>query len=127
MSSRDEAGKEIVMQIQNVVIDIYQQPVLLSIDLIYRVCQYLRGDVPLSYLRDWTVDMRLNSKMLSNADSWFLQMFEGRYAEYCDFPAPSSDARDADEFFKMQLHELIGAPALNFEQTGTQQAGGARL
>jgi hypothetical protein len=99
--------------------EVKTEPVLLGVNFLYRVIQYLRGDVPLSYLRDWQVDLRLNSKICNAAELYFLQVFEGRYAELTDFQPAEKHKGEAEEIFKRQLHALIGGLSPDGAQTGT--------
>ena len=101
-------------------IEIEVEPELLSVNLLYHVCQYLCGDVPLWNFRDWEFGMFLERKSGPVADACFYQYFEGRYAEYgllTDRPKPDYFSRD--EWLKLELHKLIGAQMPNLEPTGT--------
>lgn len=105
-------------------VEVYQRPILLSVNVLYRVCQYLRGDVPLGYLRDWQVDLWLNCQMCNSADAFFLQRFEGLHFEYGMYKKMRLEANDgkpddSEDIFKRELHELIGALPTNLEPTGS--------
>src|SRR5208337_160734 len=100
--------------------EIEYEPSLLSVNLLYHVYRYLRGDMPLRYFRHWEVGMFLVRHELSVADACFLQRFEGLYAGYGvmeDRPTPNYFSRD--EWLKYELHKLIGAPAPDLLPTGS--------
>jgi hypothetical protein len=101
-------------------------PQLLGINVLYRVCQYLRGDVPLSYLRDWQVDMWLNRTMCNAAECCFLQRFEGLYHErgtLSEIRKAAGERDDSEDIFKQSLHKMIGGVSLDCGTTGS--LGGA--
>lgn len=54
---------------------------------VFRVLvKYLSGESDIADLRDYLVGLRIDKyKMLADADRLFLNEFEGRYAEFCEF------------------------------------------
>jgi hypothetical protein len=58
----------------------------LSSDVFNALVKYLSGESGIADLRDYMVALRIEKyKLLADADRLFLNEFEGRYAEFCDF------------------------------------------
>ena len=58
----------------------------LSKDVFNALVKYLNGESSIADLRDYMVALRIERyKFLADADRLFLNEFDGRYAEFCEF------------------------------------------